>query len=149
LTGFYFFQLSGTVQNDWKSSQHIYPIRLAVEFGTFIFFGEPDMSFSEKIKLEVNKRAAFRCCMCQRISVRIHCIIPEENGGTDFIDNAAPLCAACYAELGDNPRKCENIKEMRDEWYEKVKAVFAANPVFKQVNDNQLKTLSGCLDKKH
>jgi len=67
------------------------------------------MPFSEKVKLEVKERSAFRCCRCQNISIDIHHIIPENNGGSDEIDNAAPLCQNCHSQFGDNPSKRKEI----------------------------------------
>ena len=45
------------------------------------------MSFSEKVKKEVNEKAAFQCCRCRVIGVQIHHIIPTKDGGSDDIDN--------------------------------------------------------------
>lgn len=63
------------------------------------------MPFSEKDKLEVKHKSAFRCCMCENFtpSIQIHHIIPQEEGGADDIDNAAPLCALCHDSYGGNP----------------------------------------------
>jgi 5-methylcytosine-specific restriction endonuclease McrA len=72
------------------------------------------MSFSEKTKIEVKEKAAFRCCRCQSVSVQVHHIIPEEAGGADTIDNAAPLCPSCHNAFGGNPEKRKEIKQMRD-----------------------------------
>ncbi len=49
------------------------------------------MGFSESIKLNVRKRAHFKCCMCQRPYVEIHHIVPEADDGEDTEENAAPL----------------------------------------------------------
>ena len=69
-------------------------------------------------------RAAFRCCRCQAIGPEIHHIIPEEFGGSDNIDNAAPLCPNCHADFGANPEKRKMITEMRNWWYERAKEMF-------------------------
>lgn len=63
------------------------------------------MAFSEKLKLEVRRMTAFRCCRCQSIVVEVHHIIPQADGGPDTIANAAPLCAKCHADFGANPAK--------------------------------------------
>ena len=76
------------------------------------------MPFSESIKIEVKKRAAFRCCRCQNIGIDVHHIVPEKDGGTSDISNAAPLCQNCHDQFGDNPQKQKEIKQMRDWWYE-------------------------------
>lgn len=75
------------------------------------------MPFSEKTKLEAKKRSSFRCCICHKIFVEIHHIIPKSQGGSDDIDNAAPLCASCHDLFGGNPEKRKQIKEMRDHWW--------------------------------
>lgn len=80
------------------------------------------MAFSEKLKLEVRRMTAFRCCRCQSIGVEVHHIIPQADGGPGTIANAAPLCAKCHADFGANPAKRKEIIEMRDWWYEKVDA---------------------------
>lgn len=85
------------------------------------------MGFSEELKLEVKQKAAFQCCRCRAISVEIHHIIPESEGGPDVIDNAAPLCPSCHALLGDNPKKRKEIREMRDWWYDVCQRTFS-NP---------------------
>ena len=75
------------------------------------------MPFSEELKLSVRKRAAFRCCVCQKIPVEVHHIIPQEYGGSDEDDNAAPLCPTCHTIHGGNPDWRKKITEMRDYWY--------------------------------
>lgn len=76
------------------------------------------MSFSENTKLEAKRRSAFRCCVCHHLFVEIHHIIPQEEGGPDTLDNAAPLCARCHDIYGDNPKKQKQLREMRDYWWE-------------------------------
>ncbi|MEW9571253.1 HNH endonuclease [Rhodanobacter sp. Si-c] len=78
------------------------------------------MPFSEHLKLKVKHMAAFRCCRCQAIGVEIHHIAPQASGGSDTLDNAAPLCAKCHSDFGDNPIKQKEIREMRDWWYGQV-----------------------------
>ncbi len=75
------------------------------------------MPFSESVKLEAKKRSAFRCCICQRPFVEIHHILPQEEGGPDTLENAAPLCASCHDLYGGNPDKRKTIKQMRDYWW--------------------------------
>lgn len=53
--------------------------------------------FPEAVKKLVKEKAHFRCCRCQNIGVEVHHIIPEKDGGTDDVDNAAPLCQKCHA----------------------------------------------------
>jgi len=75
------------------------------------------MAFSEKIKLEVKQRAAFKCCRCQNIGIDVHHIIQVRDGGSDEISNAAPLCQNCHDQFGANPEKRKEITQMRDWWY--------------------------------
>ena len=76
------------------------------------------MSFSEKIKIEVKRKAAFRCCRCQNIGIDVHHIIPEKDGGANDFDNAALLCQNCHDQFGDNSSKRKEIRQMRDWWYD-------------------------------
>ncbi|HLG28780.1 MAG TPA: hypothetical protein VI387_01100 [Candidatus Brocadiales bacterium] len=95
------------------------------------------MPFSEKIKLEVKQKAAFTCCRC-------HNIFPESEGGTDYIDNAAPLCQNCHDRFGANPEKCKEIKQMRDWWYEVVKEKYGDEQErFKEINELFLQIQAG------
>ena len=76
------------------------------------------MAFSEKIKLKVKKKAHYKCCVCQSYKfLHVHHIEPEEEGGPDTFDNAAPLCTDCHDTFGDNKRKRKWIREKRDFWY--------------------------------
>lgn len=100
-----------------------------------------NLAFPEPVKREVKRRAAFRCCRCQKIGVEIHHIVPESEGGSDDIDNAAPLCAKCHADYGDNPRKRTEIREMRDWWYEQVKKSFSIGDPRFQILEEKLDTL--------
>jgi len=85
--------------------------------------------FSEKIKQEVREKAFFRCCRCQRIGVQVHHIIPQESGGKDDFDNAAPLCAQCHNDFGANPDKRKEIRQMRDFWYKTAEELYKT-PVY-------------------
>lgn len=76
------------------------------------------MPFSEATKLEVKRKAAFRCCRCQQVGVDVHHILPENAEGSDDIDNAGPLCQNCHDQLGNNPTKRKEIRQMRDWWYD-------------------------------
>jgi len=82
------------------------------------------MAFSETVKKEVKEKTAFRCCRCQSISVQVHHIVPEGEGGPDTIENAAPLCPSCHDYFGANPTKRKEIKHMRDWWYQKVEQMY-------------------------
>jgi hypothetical protein len=89
---------------------------------------ERKLPFSEKLKLEVKQKANFRCCRCQSIGVQVHHIIPQQDGGTDDIDNAAPLCPTCHDSFGGNPEKRKEIIQMRDWWYTKAAEMLNYNP---------------------
>ena len=82
------------------------------------------MPFSEELKKEVRHKSSFRCCRCQSIDVEIHHILPQKNGGSDLIDNAAPLCPNCHTAFGDNSEKRKIIREMRDSWYSRVEIMY-------------------------
>jgi len=102
-----------------------------------------DQDFSEAIKLEVKRKAGFQCCRCRIIgSVEVHHIIPQKDGGTNEIDNAAPLCPTCHANFGDNPQKRKEIRQMRDWWYEQVEKIYPDN---RQIG--KLEILDAKLDK--
>lgn len=99
------------------------------------------MSFSESIKVEVRQKAAYQCCRCRSMGVEVHHILPAEHGGSDIIDNAAPLCPNCHTDFGDNPKKRKIIKEMRNWWYDKVENMFGTND-----SSEFLKEISGSLE---
>ena len=78
------------------------------------------MAFSDKVKLAVKRRANFTCCWCHDhdVPVEIHHVIPQADGGSDDIDNAAPLCPTCHTKYGNNPDHRKEIRSRRDHWYE-------------------------------
>ena len=76
------------------------------------------MAFPEKVKLEAKQRANFCCLICKKPFVEVHHIRPQSEGGSDTIDNAAPLCGSCHDLFGGNPDKRKQIREMRDFWWE-------------------------------
>jgi hypothetical protein len=79
------------------------------------------MPFPESVKRRVRELAAFRCCRCLNIGIEVHHIVPEREGGASDEQNAAPLCAKCHADFGDNPIKRAEIRQMRDWWYNTVR----------------------------
>lgn len=85
------------------------------------------MPFSEKIREEVRRKALFRCCRCQEIGIDIHHIVPQRAGGSDEIENAAPLCQNCHDKFGANPEKRKEITQMRNVWYEIVEQKYFSN----------------------
>jgi hypothetical protein len=76
------------------------------------------MPFDEKTKRVAKVKAAFRCCICRKPFVEVHHIMPEAEGGSDALDNAAPLCASCHDLYGGNPEKRRTIRQMRDRWWQ-------------------------------
>ena len=75
------------------------------------------MSFPETLKAQVRQKAHYQCCLCKSLGVEIHHIIPQEEGGPDTEDNAAPLCPSCHETYGANPQKRKFIREARDHWF--------------------------------
>jgi HNH endonuclease len=96
------------------------------------------MPFSETLKKDVRRRAHFSCCLCKALGVEIHHINPQEEGGPDTDDNAAPLCPSCHETYGANPQKRKFITEARDVWYEICEKRYATDP-------QQLKVLEDAL----
>lgn len=78
------------------------------------------MAFTEKLKKEVRNLADGKCVICHKPFVEIHHIIPQSEGGSDTIENAAPLCARCHDIYGDNPKKRKQIIEFRNRWYQVI-----------------------------
>jgi len=76
------------------------------------------MPFSEQTKLEAKRRAHFSCVICHQAFVEIHHIVPQAEGGSDDLENAAPLCARCHDLFGANPDKRKQLREMKDLWWE-------------------------------
>ena len=89
------------------------------------------MPFDDKIKIEAMKKAAFSCCVCRKssVSIEVHHIIPQSQGGDDSIENAAPLCPNCHSDYGNNVDKRKRIKQMRDCWYDTVEKMYSGNNV--------------------
>ncbi|MBE3659132.1 HNH endonuclease [Vibrio navarrensis] len=91
------------------------------------------MAFSEKVKTLAKQNSSFRCCICYRPFVEIHHIKPQSEGGSDDIENAAPLCASCHDLYGGNPEKRKMILQMRDHWWklmEERRSKITENPDF-------------------
>jgi len=88
------------------------------------------MGFSEAVKLEVRRKAHFKCCICHEssVSLEVHHIISKAEGGPDTIDNAAPLCPSCHEDYGANPAKRTAIRVQRDFWYEQCAKRYGSGP---------------------
>lgn len=75
------------------------------------------MPFNESVKTRVRQRAHFICCLCRaKAAIEVHHITPQEEGGPDTEENAAPLCPSCHALYGGNPELRRFIRESRDFW---------------------------------
>src|SRR5436190_2139876 len=84
--------------------------------------------FPEPVKLEAKQKAHFQCVICRQTKfLHVHHIIPQEEGGSGTLENAAPLCVECHDLLGGDPRKRKWIREARDYWWDYC-AKQAANP---------------------
>lgn len=95
------------------------------------------MSFTEKLKDKVRKKSHYQCCVCKELFIDIHHIIPESENGPDDIDNAAPLCAKCHRQFGNNPDHRKTIRGMRDLWYKICKTRYKDNysqPIFEKLD---------------
>ena len=58
------------------------------------------MSFNSVAEDRLLANTGRLCCICNnRHRVQLHHIIPLENGGSDDIDNAIPLCPNCHDEV--------------------------------------------------
>jgi hypothetical protein len=58
------------------------------------------MGFNQKKAEELLVATGRRCCICGSLhNVQLHHIFPTEEGGTDDIDNAIPLCPNCHDEV--------------------------------------------------
>lgn len=106
------------------------------------------MAFSESIKQEVREKARHTCAWCrQRGSVDIHHIIPQKEGGSDTLENAAPLCKSCHGDFGNNPDHRKRIVEMRDQLYKDNETIYQA-PVIIDLNDQIERHLAKFLSNK-
>jgi hypothetical protein len=83
------------------------------------------MAFPENLKVRLRKKAFHQCCLCFKMPIDIHHIVPQEQGGPDTEDNAAPLCPTCHRIYGNNVDHRKMIREARDNWYEKCSKRFA------------------------
>lgn len=77
------------------------------------------MGFSDTLKVEVKRKAHYRCVICNNFCpLHVHHIVPTKDGGFDNIDNAVPFCPSCHTIYGGNPETRKWIHEKRDFWYE-------------------------------
>ena len=78
------------------------------------------MPFPESVKEEAKRRAHYTCAWCQEKKdfIEVHHIVPQDEGGSDELDNAAPLCPGCHMLLGGNPDLRKQMWQRRDWWWE-------------------------------
>jgi uncharacterized protein YqkB len=101
------------------------------------------MPFSQALKDKVKRMAAFQCCRCREIGIDIHHIVPQAQGGSDDIDNAAPLCQNCHDRFGANAEKRKEIRQMRDWWYDVVKEKYHGDQsAIEKLNETLLKFMA-------
>ena len=79
------------------------------------------MPFNDTVRVQVKNQSNFTCCWCNNRAntVEVHHIVPQAQGGSDAIDNAAPLCGSCHTLYGGNPDLRREITLRRDAWYKK------------------------------
>jgi len=94
------------------------------------------MAFPESLKVKIRRKCHMCCCLCRTIGVEIHHILPQEEGGPDSEDNAAPLCPTCHEIYGANPSKRKFIREARDLWYEICESRYSDLGVIEEVRNN-------------
>jgi hypothetical protein len=100
------------------------------------------MLFPEHIRKKVKELSGYQCCVCRKALVlEVHHIIPEKDGGSDDIDNAAPLCPNCHGDYGNDPQRRKGIREIRDWWYERIQKMYPDHP------DDNLKRTDQLLSK--
>lgn len=69
-------------------------------------------------------------CLCKKpcgVNIEVHHLVPENQGGTDDLDNAIPLCFDCHSEVmrynQEHPRgtkyKQDELRPRREQVYEK------------------------------
>lgn len=100
------------------------------------------MDFTEQTKKIIRKKAMYKCCFCQNLDIEIHHIKPEKEGGSNDINNGAPICPNCHERFGNDKNKRKRIIEARDNWYEVVEKMYPDNREL-----NRLERLGTTLDK--
>jgi hypothetical protein len=98
-----------------------------------------------------------RCCICHKFcgtKIELHHIVAESKGGASTLENCAPLCFDCHADVGHyNPQHPKGtkfspaeVRRHRDEWF-KVAGDLAAQSVrwaeTVVIHEGQLITLRG------
>lgn len=73
------------------------------------------MPFGQDVRTKVLLWCDRHCCLCKKpcgMNIEVHHIVPENEGGSDDIDNAIPLCFDCHSEV-----LCYNVKHPKGTKY--------------------------------
>jgi hypothetical protein len=81
------------------------------------------MPFPDAVRREARRRARFCCVVCQDFFVEVHHIQPLSEGGSQQLDNAAPLCGSCHNKFGGNAALRKQLREMRDAWWQECESL--------------------------
>lgn len=76
------------------------------------------MSFPADVRERALVAAARHCCVCRRfkgVSVEVHHIVPESEGGSNDDENAIVLCFDCHADAGHYPKHSRGTRYSRQE----------------------------------
>lgn len=78
------------------------------------------MPFSEATQLDAKQRSHYACVWCQRTDqfIEVHHIVPQEENGSDTIDNAAPLGPNCHSLIGSSFEIRRQLRERRGWWWQ-------------------------------
>lgn len=87
------------------------------------------MSFSQEVRTKVLLWCDRHCCLCKKpcgTNIEVHHLVPENEEGSDDIDNAMPLCFDCHSDVMHynvkHPRgtkyKPDELKTRREQVYE-------------------------------
>jgi hypothetical protein len=109
--------------------------------------------FSDKVKIKALLWSDRHCCLCGKscgVNIEVHHIVQPEDGGTDDLDNALPLCFDCHASVGaysnKHPRgskyREKELKARRDQIYEEYTRHLAP-PIFFEVTQELTNSPNG------
>jgi hypothetical protein len=87
------------------------------------------MPFPNTVKEEALVRSRRCCCICNEFAglyTNVHHIIPENQGGSNTLDNAIVLCLRCHGEVGHyydkhpigNKYSATELIKHRDNWWQ-------------------------------
>lgn len=91
--------------------------------------GDMAGDFSRNVKINALLWCDRHCCLCGKArgsNIEVHHIVSLEQGGSDDIDNAIPLCFDCHKEVGSYNKghplgskyRAEELKARREQIYE-------------------------------